>query len=321
MSLKRRIIFIVFNQFELLDLSGPSSVFDAANQLAKDKIYESHLLSSSGGLIRSCCGIEVNTAEVVDFDVLCTDTILIVGGGRDAVDKASNDQKLKSWLLDCYKNAERIASVCSGSFILASFGLLNGICATTHWAELDRLQNKYPFIKAEQGALYTKDNNVWTSAGVTAGIDMSLAIVGHDHNPALIYDIARWLLVYVHRPGNQSQFSELLNTQRNEEFKGLVLWLDQNLSKQIRVSDMADYVSMTERTFYRKFIDSVGITPSKFLEIRRLFRGKYLLENGHAVKSVHLEVGYKSQLGFRLAFEEYYGMSPSKHKRMHGKLT
>jgi transcriptional regulator GlxA family with amidase domain len=293
----RRILFVVFDQFELLDLSGPSSVFNAAQALLKHSAYSIHTLSSVGGLICSRTGIEINSQTFEGISVCSSDTILIVGGARQAINKASIDPSLHVWLANNVAKAERVGSICSGALVLAANGLLDGKKATTHWADLDQLVRDYPSVDVEQDALYCEDNNTWTSAGVTTGIDMALAMVGKDHNRKVMQEIASWLVVYAHRPGHQSQFSELLAAQNHHMFSDIVVWLDRNLHKPLKVRDMAEKSAMTERTFYRRFTDEVGCTPSKFLENRRLFRAKQLLETGSVVKSVNTSVGYKSVLG------------------------
>lgn len=315
----RRILFVIFDQFELLDLSGPSSVFTAAKTLIKHPIYSICTLSSGGGLIGSRTGIEVNSQPIEGFNVRSSDTILIVGGGKQAISQVSVDPNLNAWLTLNVPKAERVGSICSGALVLAANGLLDGKKATTHWADLDQLICDYPRVNVEQDALYCVDDNIWTSAGVTTGIDMALAMVSKDHDQKMMHEVASWLVVYAHRLGHQSQFSELLAAQNQHMFSDIVVWLDRNLHKPIKVRDMAEQSAMTERTFYRKFTDEVGSTPSKFLENRRLFRAKHLLETGSVVKSVSLKVGYKSVLGFRGAFEAKYGISPALYKRMHCK--
>jgi transcriptional regulator GlxA family with amidase domain len=319
MFVTRRILFIIFDQFELLDLSGPSSVFNAAQTLIKHPVYSIHTLSTAGGLICSRTGIEVNSQTFEGFNVSSSDTILIVGGANQAISKASLDLNLQAWLRINTPKAERVGSICSGALILAANSLLDDKKATTHWADLDQLSQNYPCVVVEQDALYCVDGNTWTSAGVTTGIDMALAMVGNDHSSKVMQEVASWLVVYAHRPGHQSQFSELLAAQNHHMFADIVVWLDRNLHKPIKVRDMAEKSAMTERTFYRRFTNEVGCTPSKFLENRRLFRGKQLLETGSVIKSICTKVGYKSELGFRNAFEAKYGLSPALYKRMHCK--
>ncbi|WP_339726146.1 DJ-1/PfpI family protein [uncultured Paraglaciecola sp.] len=319
MLVTRRILFVIFDQFELLDLSGPSSVFNAAQTIIKHPVYSIHTLSVTGGLVRSRTGIEVNSQTLEGVSVCSTDTILFVGGDGNAISQISMDPNLRAWLAINTPKAERLGSICSGALVLAANGLLEGKKATTHWADLAQLVRDYPNVNVQQDALYSEDSNIWTSAGVTTGIDMALAMLAKDHSSKVMQEIASWLVVYAHRPGHQSQFSELLSAQYQHVFTDIVVWLDSNLHKPLKVRDMAEKSAMTERTFYRKFTDEVGCTPSKFLENRRLFRAKQLLETGGVVKSVSTDVGYQSVLGFRKAFEAKYGLSPSLYKRMHGK--
>lgn len=317
MHKNRRILFIVYDQFELLDLAGPSSVFNGINALLKCTSYDIHILSAAGGLLSARSGIEVNTQKIETFSAVHHDTILVVGGGKGAVEIASSDPILRSWLRDNARNAERVGSICSGALLLAAQGLLKNKKATTHWADAEQLQRKFPHVKVEPDALYCNDGNTWTSAGVTTGIDMTLAMVAADHDHTLSHEVARWLVVYAHRPGNQSQFSELLTAQHDQVFSQVMVWLEQNMHKPIKVSDMAEICAMTERTFYRKFTDKVGCTPAKFVEQRRLQRAKQLLEEGATIKNIHSDVGYGSKLGFRNAFVAKYGMSPALYKRIH----
>ncbi|MGK0306134.1 MAG: transcriptional regulator GlxA family with amidase domain [Gammaproteobacteria bacterium] len=311
MLVTHRILFVIFDQFELLDLSGPSSVFIAAQALFKYPIYSICTLSSVGELVCSRSGIEVNSQTFEDFNVGSSDTILIVGGEKQAISKVSLDPNLNTWLALNVPKAERFGYICSGALVLAENGLLNDKNATTHWVDLEQLVRDYPSVEVEQYALYCVDGNIWTSAGVTTGIDMSLAMVCKDHDRKVMQEIASWLVVYAHRPGHQSQFSELLAAQNLHRLADIVVWLDINLHKPLKVKDMA------ERTFYRRFTTKVGCTPLKFLEIRRLFRAKQLLETGSVVKTVSTKVGYKSALGFRNAFEAKYGLFPALYKRMH----
>ncbi len=312
----RRIVFVIFDQFELLDLSGPSAVFHGARALSKESDYQIHILSSAGGLVCSRSGIEVNSQTLTSFSVSSTDTILVVGGSREAINQANADKTLGAWLLANRAKAERLGSICSGALVLANLGFLKGKRATTHWADVSRMAKRFPDVNVEPDALYCVDQNIWTSAGVTTGIDMALAMVGEDRSASVAKEIARWLVVYAHRPGHQSQFSELLEAQQSQTFSDIVVWLDANLHRNIKVADMAEQCAMSERTFYRKFTDEMESSPSKFLENRRLFRAKQLLEAGGAVKSILAKVGYKSELGFRKAFEAKYGISPAQHKRM-----
>lgn len=313
----RRILFIIFDKFELLDLSGPSSVFNSVNTLLGQQAYEVRILSSTGGLITSNAAIGIQSDKIETVTACSNDTILIVGGDKPALKSAISDLHLQKWLLKESSIAERLGSVCSGAFLLAQHGLLDGKNATTHWAGIKKLKTLFPQVKVKNDALYCIDDKVWTSAGVTTGIDMTLMMVARDYNHSLTQEIAQWLVVYVQRPGNQSQFSSLAQAQTDDEFTHLILWLEENLQLSIKVSDMADKCAMSERTFYRKFTNKTGYTPSKFLEQRRLLKAKDLLISGKAIKTVYPLLGYQSELGFCKAFKATYGLSPALFKRLH----
>ncbi|MFT2092399.1 GlxA family transcriptional regulator [Paraglaciecola sp. 2405UD69-4] len=315
----RRVFFILFDGFELLDLSGPSSVFNTASLLLKEPSYQIYTLSTLGGMVRSRTGIEVNSQSIDSVSINAFDTVLMVGGSGTGLDKMAKDLALKAWLATHLSQFERLGSICSGALALAAYGFLDSRTATTHWADVDKMLSDFPKVRVKPDALYCVDGKIWTSAGVTTGIDMALAMVGSDYDSKLVHEVARWLVVYAHRPGHQSQFSELLAAQSSDSFTDIILWLESNLHKQIKVADMAKQVSMSERTFYRKFTDEVGTSPSKFLEMRRLFRAKHLLETGVAVKAVHLKVGYQSELGLTNGFKAKYGVTPAMYKKLHCK--
>lgn len=319
MSSVRNIVFVIYEQFELLDLSGPSSVFHMANKVAGKAVYTICAASCSGGEVESRSGINVSAEPLKDSQLSSTDTVLIVGGDPSAITTASRNPNLKQWLQSQSKRADRIGSICSGALILAAAGLLDDKKATTHWSDLRALKGDYPQIKVEQDALYTVDGNIWTSAGVTTGIDMALAMVARDLGNAIMRDVAKWLVLYVHRPGNQSQYSQLTDAQAKLDtaLADVVPWLDEHMHLPIKVSDMADRCAMSERSFHRKFVESLGTTPAKFLATRRLYHAKHLIESGVALKTVVNKVGYQSELGFRSAFEALYGISPATYKRMH----
>ena len=178
----------------------------------------------------------------------------------------------------------------------------------------------HPKAEVKSESLYVIDENLWTSAGVTTGLDMSLEMLRRDLGVSIMNQVAKHLVVYVHRPGNQSQFSDLLTLQSraNNDYSELLSWLDSKLGQPIKVEEMAAFICMSERTFYRKFTASMGVTPSKYVEEAKLKRAKTLIEDGQQISLVAASVGFKSEAAFRKRFEHYYGLSPSMHKRLHG---
>lgn len=317
--MKHRIVFVVFDRFELLDMAGPASVFSSSGTFSDDIQYEIVLASLRGGTVQSSTGVEVSSHALSTIRISNRDTVVVVGADRRPLQSVMNSKTMRSWLQESTKVAGRIASVCSGAFLLAGAGILDGKRAATHWAACRELTQAYPQIKVNPEALYVTDGRVWTSAGVTAGIDMALAMVEVDSGPATMMRIARRLVVYALRPGNQSQFSSLLDAQSagGDAFKDTIAWMDGHLDQAIKVSDMADQAGMSERSFYRKFTGALGLSPHKYLCRARLDRGRQLLARGLAIKTIAASVGYESTLGFVSAFEARFDVSPAFYKRMH----
>ncbi|MBL4785824.1 MAG: helix-turn-helix domain-containing protein [Cohaesibacteraceae bacterium] len=315
----RRILFLVYDGFAMLDIGGPSSVFDMANDQTGRELYEVEIISLQGGLIRSKSGIEVMSIRTDAITLTRSDTVLITGADRLAIKNAVAQTAHKPWLMKALDICERLGSICTGSFILAAFGLLDKKNAVTHWAGCEIMARYYAKIRVDPDALYVIDGSLWTSAGGTSGVDMTLAMLARDHGPALMRLVAKFLVVYAHRPGNQSQFSTALAAQSRGDgsFADIIAGLDSRLHEDIRVADLAQDAGMSERSFYRKFTKIIGVSPAKFIETLRLEKACQLLEDGAAVKSVAGAVGFKSQSGFRNAFETRYALTPSLHRQMH----
>lgn len=316
----KNIFFVIYPGFELLDLSGPVSVFSTANTLGQKEVpYAIHTVSVEGGLVRSGSGIAVDS---LGLDVIPVDedaTILVVGADAKALFAASVNETLRAWLATKTKGVARYGSICSGTFILAAAGLLDQRAVTSHWSGCEQLQKMHPTLKVKPESLYVIEGNVWTSAGVTTGLDMSLEMLRRDLGLSIMNQVAKHLVVYVHRPGNQSQFSDLLTLQAraNSHYSELLVWLEDKFNQQIKVAEMAAFMCMSERTFYRKFTASMGMTPSKYVEEAKLKRAKSLIEEGQPISLVANDVGYKSEAAFRTRFEHLFGLTPSMHKQLH----
>lgn len=315
---KNTVYFLVYDGMELIDLSGPVSVFSAANDLADRPLYDIHVVSKNGGLIQTSSGVQINSSAIVSSELNESDTLMVVGALEEPIVHAINVPENIDFIKKATQKIKRIASVCSGAFILASAGVLSGKSITTHWKASKRLSSLYQSIEVKPDLLYVVDGKVWTSAGATTGIDMTLAMIEQDHDKDLVGKIARQLVIHAHRPGNQLQFSSLLEMQIKSRhgFEKLMVWIEKNMHKPIRVADLAKHVNMSERTFHRRFVQNFAKTPAKFVEVLRLERARTLLQSGQQVKKVAFEVGFKSESGFRTAFENYFGMTPSLHKNL-----
>jgi len=321
----RDILFVIYPGFELLDLSGPVSVFSTANALRKTANnkkppYQIHTLSMDAGLITSSASLEVNSQAAASITITADTTILVVGAGAPAIHQASNNVALQEWLRKHCHEAERIGSICSGAFILAAAGLLENRMATTHWAGCNRLAKMYPKVNLKPESLYVVDDNLWTSAGVSTGLDMALEMLRRDLGKSVMDRVAKQLVVFSHRPGNQSQFSTLLKqqTRSSNDYSDLLAWIDNNLHLPIKVEALASLVNMSERTFYRKFTAEMGVTPSKYVEEAKLVRAKFLIEDNLPISHVAAAVGFKSDAAFRTRFENRFDLTPSLYRRLHG---
>ena len=320
------IVFAVYQGFELLDMSGPASVFDGANHVlaqgAKPPFYAIDLVSVDGGLVRSSSGIAVHSLSWDELASGAVDTLLVVGAQREQLLQAVADPALRTWLPQLAAKAPRFGSVCSGAFILAALGLLDGRCVATHWDACAPLAGAFPSVRVDSDSLYVVDGPIWTSAGVTTGIDMALAMVAHDLDAAIASQIAKGLVLYARRPGYQSQFSPLLKAQTKADspFADLISWIMTNLDASLDVSTLATRAGLSERTFHRKFTAATGETPARFVESARLDAARMLLSRGTSLKSVAALIGLAPAPRFAEAFERRFGVTPKLFRDMHAEL-
>lgn len=311
---KRRMLFVLYPGFELLDLAGPTSVFAGANEEQGSNFYEIHCVSKHGGSVTSAAGPEVATLGADTLNLSGTDTLLVVGTDRRSLEHAMSDSDLTSWLKVSAPKAGRFGSVCAGAFLLGEAGLLSRRNIATHWAAKDMIRKRYPETKVDEGALYTVDGPLWTSAGMTAAIDMALAMVEADLGPRVKGLVAKRLILYAHRPAQQTQFSSILNAQLQEadSLPDVLRWITTNLDQEISVADMADRAHMSPRHFHRRFSETYGVTPARYLEELRLDHAAQLLKQGISVKGVQAAVGFRSASHFRRAFKKRFGHAPSE---------
>lgn len=311
---------LIYDGFELLDLAGPTGVFNAANTLAASPHYAISVHSESGGLIHSSCGIPVETQVLPERRALGPQTTTLVVGSEGV--HLTNAMKRPA-LQECVRLAARFSgrcgSVCSGAFILASAGVLDGKRSATHWAGAQVFARRFPQVKLDREALYMVDGSIWTSAGVTTGIDMALAMVALDCGSQMKGKVAGHLVVYKHRPGYQTQFSAVLSAQISAEdpLGPTVAWAEANLHKPLLVEDLARISGMSQRTFQRKFKAQTDQTPAQFFMALRMEKAKEMLSCAQSVKTVAASVGFASEAAFRTAFKSYFGTVPSQIAATH----
>jgi transcriptional regulator GlxA family with amidase domain len=315
----RHIALLTFDDVQVLDVTGPAAVFGAANDAAGHAFYRVHILSPQGGPVTSNCGVAVVTAPLASVKPGAMDTVLVAGGSKRGLQALARDEPTQAWLRRACARARRYGSVCTGAFALAACGLLDGKRAATHWEATDILGHDYPAVEVDANALYVEDGRVWTSAGVTTGIDMCLALVARDLGDAVANAIARRLVLYARRPGYQSQFSTVLAAQEKADspFAGLVDWMRTRLDQPLDVASLADRAGMSPRTFHRRFTAALGETPAHFVETLRLDHTRELLQTGLALKTVAAQTGYATPAQLSKAFARRFGVSPGLFRAMH----
>jgi len=314
MAKLHRIALLAYEGCQLLDVTGPAAVFGAANEASGRPVYDLRIVSPDGGVVVSNSGVALHSRRIGGQP----DTLLVAGGSR-GLKTVTARADVRRWLAKAAPGAKRYGSVCTGAFVLAAAGLLDGRRVATHWASCDRLARNFPALEVDADSLYVVDGKVWTSAGVTTGIDMALALVEADLGAAVANLIARHFVLYARRPGYQSQFSPLLQAQTAAEapFVGLIDWMQAHLDRPLDVPALARRAGLSERSFYRKFTEATGKTPAHFVESLRLEAARTLLAQGLPLKAIAGRVGLSAPGRLGQAFERRFGMAPSLFREMH----
>ncbi|MBW8760284.1 MAG: helix-turn-helix domain-containing protein [Burkholderiales bacterium] len=313
----KQIVFFTYDGGQLLDMSGPAAVFAEANEFIARPAYEIVMVSPQGGLVRARGNIALETRPFAGMSSRGIDTLIVSGGmGPPLLDMLRNEAAA-TWFRSAAKHARRVGSTCTGAFVLAAWGLLDGRRATTHWQAVDRLRALHPSVEVDGDALFVEHRGVWTSAGVSTGIDMALAMVERDHDRALASAVARRLVLQMRRPGSQSQFSSVLAAQGGP-YAELLQWMGNNLDADLAVEALAARAHQTPRTFSRRFAAEVGMPPAAYVERLRLDRARALLDAGRPAKSVAIEAGFGSLNRLWRAFRRVYSLNPSTYRAIHG---
>ena len=314
------IALLVFEGIQILDVTGPAAVFGAANDAVGMTYYKVHILSPDGGVVRSNSAIGVDSQSFENVDPDTIDTLLIAGGDDERVLAFAALANVRSWVTRASAGCRRYGSICSGAFVLAHLGLVDGKRVTTHWSACSALAARYPNVHVDADALYVQDGCIWTSAGVTTGIDMCLALVAFDLGEAVASTIAKRLVLYAKRPGYQSQFSQVLTAQAQAAapFADLIDWMREHLSESLSVSDLASRVALSDRSFHRKFTECMSETPAHFVESLRLEKVRLLLVGKMPLKSIAAATGYANAGQMSKAFERRIGMPPNLFRELHG---
>ena len=319
MPTTRTIVIVAYDGVQALDVSGPASVFSGASY-RQHGAYEIIIASPRGGAVRGGAGMDI--ANTIPIAALARrrsaiDTILVAGGDEDGVRSVIEAGDLTAWLRRRAPTVRRVGSVCTGAFVLAAAGLLDGRRAATHWASCGLLASLFPAVQVENDAIFVIDGKVCTSAGVTAGIDLALALVERDLSAPVASMVARDLVLYFRRPGGQAVFASALSAQMeaSDRMAGLVAWIMENTDKDLGVAALARRAGMSERNFARVFLRDTGQTPAAFAAGARLDRARQWLETTTwPVSKVAQRAGFGSLDALQRTFRTRLGVTPAEYR-------
>jgi transcriptional regulator GlxA family with amidase domain len=302
---------LVYDDFQLLDATGPIAAFEIAYRL-QGKRAPITVLAQTAGAVRSSSGVELNAKS---FARALPDTLIVAGG--EGTRKAAACKRTQGFVRRVARRGKRVASVCSGTYVLAEAGLLDGKRATTHWQRTRDFVNRYPKIKLEADRIYVQDGNIWSSAGITAGIDLALAMIADEFGEEIAQGTAKQLVVYHRRSGGQSQFSALLELKSpSGRFRPLLAWAREHLDQELTVERLAEQANMSARHFSRKFAAETGTSPSKAVERLRIEVAQARVQAGsEPIERIAEVSGFGDAERMRRAFMRTFGHPPQSLRR------
>lgn len=313
----RIIEVLAYPSVQLLDVTGPLQVFASVNDIVSDGgqpvPYDLRIVAPGGDRVTASAGIGV-AAHPLPSTGAPLDTLMIAGGR--GVEAAAADPALVDWVRARAAHAPRVASVCTGAFLLAAAGILDGRRAATHWSVCADLARRFPAVRVEPDPIFVRDGSVWTSAGVTAGIDLALALVEQDLGRTLALAVARYLVVFLKRPGGQAQFSAALSLQAAEDkFGALHDWINAHLADDISLPALASRAGMSQRNFSRRYVEETGVTPGHAVERLRVEAARQLLsESRLPVKRISQRCGFGSEETMRRSFLRLLAATPQDYR-------
>lgn len=319
MPSERSVTLLAYDGVQVLDVAGPYEVFAQANRFARESgrtdlpPYSLSVTAPQAGPVRSSGGLPLLADSALE--IRATDTLMVPGGA--GVHEIGRDPAVIAWIQEIAANARRVCSVCTGTFLLAEAGLLAGRRVTTHWRSAELLAQRFPGLTVEADAIFVRDGDVYSSAGVTAGMDLALALVEEDMGGAVAQAIARNLVLYLRRAGGQSQFSAALAAQeaRTPAIRKARDWILAHLDQPLSVPDLAGQAAMSPRNFARVFAAEIGMPPGRYIERVRLDAARNLLsEGGTQVDGVARRTGFATSEGLRRAFVRNLGITPAEYR-------
>lgn len=308
---------LAFENAQVLDVTGPLQVFASANDLARQRglplPYAVNVIATQAGPVMTSAGLALLAEALPAIEQPC-DTLVIAGGW--GVYGVAEDPTLVQWVRDKSRHTRRMASVCTGAFLLAASGLLDGCRVATHWTRCEELARKFPALTVEANPIFIQQGAVWTSAGVTAGIDLCLALVEEDLGRAIALEVARHLVVFLKRPGGQSQFSVTLSLQKSDSrFAELHAWIADNLTLELSIATLAAQAGMSERSFVRHYRTETGQTPARAVELIRVENARrQLADSTTSIKRIAMQCGFGCEETLRRSFLRALSVTPQAYR-------
>ena len=315
--------FVAFPEVEMLDVCGPLDVFSRTNYRllrtgkVNEPVYHLEVLATQPGPVATQGGVQIVADRAYQEIDGGLDTLIVAGGDEGYIERACQDQALLDWLARMAPQVRRMASVCTGAFLLAASGLLNGRRATTHWNYSERLARVFPAIQVEPDLVFIRDGQVYTSGGITSGIDLALALVEEDHGRDVAASVARFMVMFLRRPGGQSQFSTYLTTEASNrrDIRELQAWILGHPNGDLSVEALSERMVMSPRNFARVFVKETGMTPAKFVERTRLEATRSKLEQTVLpIEAIAEQCGFGNTEHLRRSFQRVLKVSPQDYR-------
>jgi transcriptional regulator GlxA family with amidase domain len=314
----RTIEILTFPSVQLLDVTGPLQVFATANEIAAGGSkgaapYLLNVVAPGGASVTTSSGLALLAQPLPPIESV-PDTLLVAGG--PGVEQAASDPALVDWLHDRAGRVRRVGSVCTGAFLLAEAGVLDGRRAVTHWSVCADLARRFPAVRVQTDPIFVRDGPVWTSAGVTAGIDLALALIQDDLGRSIALAVARYLVVFLKRPGGQAQFSAALSLQMAEDRSGMLHdWIVEHLTEDLSLPALAQQAAMSERSFSRHYVEATGLTPVRAIEHLRVEAARRMLSNSQLpIKRIAQRCGLGSEETMRRSFLRLLSVAPQDYR-------
>ncbi len=317
----RRIAFLIHDNCEVLDLCGPLDAFYYADLRlfnlgrTEQRGYECLILAATPNPVRTRCGITIVPTQSYRDGIINLDTIIVVGG--EDCENLCKDESMVGWVRSAAPRARRIASVCTGSFVLAAAGLLDGKRVTTHWMFAELLAETFPSLQVDARLIYARDGNVYTSGGVTAGIDLAFALIEEDLGPEIALATSRLMVAFPHRPQGQSQFSGYFTLENSvrKEIGELQDWINAHPDEDLSIPALAKRIDMSPRNLARLFRSETGVTPGQFVERARADAARYQLElTGKSLQDIASTCGFEDVERMRRTFRKFFDTSPADYR-------